>query len=372
LSARGAGALNAADADVAVIGAGPAGAAAAIALAAHCRVVLLERNAAGEDRIGETLPAAARRHLDALGLWPDFAAAGHAPCGARRTVWGGPGRVDQAGAGSDGFGWQIDRAAFENQLRTRLVDAGGSLLAPVGITCMNRDASGWTIEVVGRGYSEPLKLRARLVIDAGGRASRSLRPFGQTRLAEDRLVCAWIHAPLVSEPDQLRHVESDRDGWWSTAPLPGGRRLISFLTDSDLPVTGQMLEGGLVERVRLSASLSEATADADLNRVTPVRFCAAHGTRLDTAAGDGWLAVGDAALCLDPLASHGLLTALDTAAAGAAAARRLLDRDVEAGAAYDADVARLWRACRQERDAFYALEQRWPESPFWRRRLPGA
>jgi flavin-dependent dehydrogenase len=246
-----------------------------------------------------------------------------------------------------------------------------SLLAPTGITSMSRDERGWMIEVAGRGYEKPLQLRARFVIDAGGRASRSLRPFGQTRLAEDRLVCAWVHAPLLSEPADLVHVQSDREGWWLTAPLPDGRRVIAFHTDSDLPVTGQLLEGGLVERARLSASLCEAIADSDLNRVTPVRFCAAHGARLDSPAGEGWLAAGDAAICFDPLASHGLLTALHTASEAARTAVRMLDGDWEAAEDYGSGVGRLWRAYRQERDARYAVEQRWPDSPFWKRRLHG-
>jgi flavin-dependent dehydrogenase len=343
---------------------------AALTLAGHGRVVILERNAASDDRIGETLPAAARPYLEALGLWSGFAEGPHAPYRARRYVWGGPDPVDREGAGPDGLGWRLDRRAFEVQLRAALDAAGVSLLAPTGITSMNRDERGWMIEVVGRGYEKPLQLRARFVIDAGGRASRSLRPFGQTRLAEDRLVCAWVHAPLLGEPADLVHVESDREGWWSTASLPDGRRVIAFHTDSDLPVTGQLHEGGLVERTRLSASLCGAIADADLTRVTPVRFCAAHGARLDKAAGEGWLAAGDAALCFDPLVSHGLLNALRTGSEAAHAALRQRDGDSEAAAGYDIGIGRMWRACRKERDAQYAIERRWPDSPFWKRRLP--
>ena len=42
----------------------------------------------------------------------------------------------------------------------------------------------------------------------------------------------------------------------------------------------------------------------------------------------------------------------------------------DAAADYEAEIARLWRGYRQDRDGFYALEQRWPDSPFWRRRAP--
>ena len=95
------------------------------------------------------------------------------------------------------------------------------------------------------------------------------------------------------------------------------------------------------------------------------------GTPRPLPAGDGWLAIGDAAICFDPLASNGLLSAFETAAAAADAAVRLLDGDDEAAAAYDAHVAGLWRSYRQAREAAYAIERRWAQNPFWSRRLAG-
>src|SRR4051812_33464296 len=97
---RGVEALSDLDADFAVIGAGPAGAAAALALSAFGRVVILERSVVGEDRIGETLPEAARPLLESLGLWAEFIQGPHSRCRARRCVWGGPEPVEQEGDGS--------------------------------------------------------------------------------------------------------------------------------------------------------------------------------------------------------------------------------------------------------------------------------
>jgi 2-polyprenyl-6-methoxyphenol hydroxylase-like FAD-dependent oxidoreductase len=334
-------------------------------------VVILDRSPSGEDTIGETFPQAGRSSLERLGLWDDFEQEQRAWCRARRCAWGGPEPVDQEGGG-DGLGWRLDRVAFEDQLRSAIVNSGVELIGSVGVTSISRDPVGWTLELVGRGYARPQKLRAKLVIDAGGRTSRNLRPYGQTRLAEDRLVCAWVHAPLTNEPPDHVYFESDPEGWWYSAALPDGRRLIAFYTDSDLPVTSQLLQNGLVERAKLSPGLSSAIGDCDLGEVTPVRFCAAHRARLDRASGEGWLAVGDAAICLDPLASHGLAIGLETGIKAASAARRLLAGVDGAAEDYEIEILGLWRASREQRAARYGLERRWPDSPFWQRRLSGA
>ena len=66
-----------ADYDVAVVGAGPAGAALASVLAPRYRVVLLDRLAEPLARIGESLIPAARRLLRDMGLLTAFEAQGY-------------------------------------------------------------------------------------------------------------------------------------------------------------------------------------------------------------------------------------------------------------------------------------------------------
>lgn len=87
----------------------------------------------------------------------------------------------------------------------------------------------------------------------------------------------------------------------------------------------------------------------------------AGSARLDRAGGDGWLAIGDAAMSFDPISSHGLLTALST---GLAAGETSL-------ADYQSFADTTWRAYTRMRQACYASEGRWGEAPFWRKRRAG-
>ena len=110
------------DADVVVVGGGPAGGAAAIACAARgLRVVLLQRDAAELDRPGETLHPGVEPLLAQLGVADRLAeVTGARPAGIW-IEWGGPRRFEPYGEDADGpwRGFQVSRAAFDTLLLER-------------------------------------------------------------------------------------------------------------------------------------------------------------------------------------------------------------------------------------------------------------
>ena len=98
-------------------------------------------------------------------------------------------------------------------------------------------------------------------------------------------------------------------------------------------------------------------------------FCAAHGAMLDRPVGSSWLAVGDAALSFDPLSSQGLFNAIYTGLAGAESADRHLSGDGSALGEYASRIASIRDAYQTHLSAWYGMERRWADQPFWRRRL---
>jgi 2-polyprenyl-6-methoxyphenol hydroxylase-like FAD-dependent oxidoreductase len=184
----------------------------------------------------------------------------------------------------------------------------------------------------------------------------------QTQIAD---VIAWTAAPV--EPAWVS-VESDPDGWWYAASAPNGWQVVAQFRD---PGTMRDASGRRID-------LHDAIAATHLMRnavVLPARGALiqsatvnAGSATLGFAAGEGWLAVGDAAAAFDPISSQGLSNAITSAQAGAQAARRRIDGETSAFDEYAARLAATYALYLRGLGAHYRSELRWRERPFWRRR----
>jgi hypothetical protein len=103
-------------------------------------------------------------------------------------------------------------------------------------------------------------------------------------------------------------------------------------------------------------------------RVEEVRVRKASTARLDRAASEGWIAVGDAASAFDPLSAVGVCKAIESGLFAAEAVRAHFAGDGAALAAYGARVDTEFRGYLRDRARYYRIEERWPGSLFWRRR----
>jgi flavin-dependent dehydrogenase len=359
-------------ADVVVVGAGPAGAATALMLAPFLRTMLVDRidpNAAIESgsRIGETLPAAAWRLLRDMGLWDDFLQQPHARCYSRRSIWGGPEPVSADGVSDpDGPGWHLDRARFDGWLRAWACRRGAALIAPAKATALRRDGDEWCLHLLRDG--RPLTVTAPYVVDAGGRNAPLARMLGRKRVQTDRLVCRWLEG--ISHGDNgSTVVEAEAEGWWYTAALPEGRRMLAFHSDADLAAAKDMLTGpALLQRARSLAGIRSLLEATGFEARGEGGRCAAHSSSIGEVAGAGWIAVGDAALACDPLSSQGLFNALYSAFLAAGAVRLAFSGDMSGLSDYQLAIDRVTRAYRTHLTAWYGLETRWQDRPFWERR----
>jgi flavin-dependent dehydrogenase len=356
-------------ADVLIVGAGPAGAVAALNLAPTHRVVLVDRREHSAPRIGEALPGAARRLLTDMGLFDSFLTQDCPPWYGNRSVWGQgvPAETDFL-RDPDDHGWHLDRARFDTWLRQTAVEKGAMLLTPARILDIESGYDGWQMRVATP--QGPQRLWARFAIDAGGRGAPLARHLSAQRRVTDRLVCGWVHgrARPIGLGAGLTVVEAVEAGWWYTAPVPDNRRVLAFLTDADLPEARiAHASGHLIEHTAGAREIHSILAEG---KFIPLAggFTAAHSTVLEPCAGPRWLAAGDAGMSFDPLSSQGLFHALFSGLAAAEAVHSYLAGDDKTMHRYRQLMRSIEHAYRLRLDLCYASETRWPSAPFWRRR----
>ena len=347
-----------------MLGGGPAGLATALALRRHhgLAVLVLERGDYTAPRIGETLSPGADAMLRHLGAAPHFAADGHLPAYGTVAAWGSAQPMERDYLPTPfGAGWHLDRQRFDASLAAAAREAGATVRTQVADAALERDEGGWMVRIGTDTVS------ARWVVDATGRHGRFARRLGGRRHLLDNLVAVTA----VLEPDEQTQattlVESCEAGWWYSSPLPRGRLLVALMSDSDV-----------VQRM----SLAQPAAWRALLALQPLTSARTRGaapeglqtwpamsTMMEPFLGERWIAVGDAAASHDPLSSSGIPRALEAgihAAAGIAAA---LQRG--SFAPLEAHLRRVRQAFIlywQARHRYYAIEQRWPDAPFWQRR----
>jgi flavin-dependent dehydrogenase len=275
-----------------VAGAGPAGLTVARLLALKGRRVVV---AAGEPNQGasrlELLAPAAQSTMAALGLEPllhDRAIA--RPClGIRRPQ----SRIEHEDflRHPAGQGHVVDRTRFDGCLRAAALAAGVEFL-PLRVT--GTAAEGDALRVRSRRGADGLLPIDGILIDATGRNAAIGRRMGTRTAFRDRLVAELIRdsktppAQGVADdaPCWLEYRDAD-SSWRYHIRGPGGRAQTWSISRKGVRSDGR------IQGVDASACIRSQ------------------------AAGDGWIAVGDAAMCFEPIASQGLFNALSSSLAAA-------------------------------------------------------
>jgi flavin-dependent dehydrogenase len=369
--------------DVLIVGAGPAGAATALALrqAGVRRVGLVHEPPAGPWRIGESATPDVPGLLTRLGV---AMPSGHRPYVGNASIWGGPLQFDDFATRGQPMGCLLDRTLFDQQLRDAAEAAGAELIQPARLEAVQREVAGWCVSLrpVARAMAQagdaqadaPMLRHARVLVDASGRRAALARMLGARRHRLDKQVALAVRCQLPAAPWLVGRalVEACACGWWYAAELPGGELLLSLMTDQDL-----------ARKLREPQAWLAALTDSQLYRALPdvtglheaagagVLNFAAHSGCLNRAAGPGWVALGDALLSLDPLTSSGISGAL----------RDALDACTDvllpwlegsppepAGRAWGERANRSWLRFLAQRQRMYAQVQHWAQAPYWQRR----
>jgi flavin-dependent dehydrogenase len=358
--------------DAAVIGGGPAGSAAAIALArSGRRVALIEKTQVHVVPNGEALPPAAALLIGKLGLSDRFKSDGHLPSYANASAWGNPIlTVTDFIRDPNGIGWHLDRARFDEMLRDAAVESGTVLMEHATVkTIDRRRLRNWRLglDICG----EWRTTTARWLIDCTGRNALVPRREGVRRIHNDRLVAVVAlfaeQRRRRAEGESMTLVESAENGWWYTSPLPGGRRVVAYLSDADLLATSRVRETSLFFALLANTRFVRRR----LNRASLI--CGPHMTsarsgRLEQISGDHWIAAGDACASFDPISAQGIFNALYSGLRAGETVHSDLKGMADAAASYRRSITSIYDRYILNLAETYRIESRWSWMPFWNRR----
>jgi flavin-dependent dehydrogenase len=333
--------------DVAIIGAGPSGAAAAAWLARRgLAVEVIERDLFPRFSIGESLLPQCMVHLEACGLL-EAAQAGdyQVKNGAAFTWRGQDAAIDFRDKFTSGPGstWQVERADFDQRLIEGAMQAGAKVRFGSTVDAFIPDADRPRLMITDPG-GERSTLVARFVLDASGYGRVLARLTGLARPSTLESRCALfthvedrIDCPRHDRDKILIGVHPDCAGvWYWLIPFRNGRASVGVVgdratIDAAAESDTERLWHFIHAEPRLATLLDRATAVRDTGRL--------EGYSADVAQlhGPGFALLGNAGEFLDPVFSSGVTIALDSALRAAPLVERQLG-----GEAIDWDTQFEW------------------------------
>ncbi len=150
--------------------------------------------------------------------------------------------------------------------------------------------------------------------------------------------------------------------------MPDGRAIVCFMTDADL------IQRHKINQLDFFKQLHQQSEQTRLNVPPPqaqsqLTHYPAHSSYINKVAGKAWVAVGDAAIGMDPLTSSGINSALADGIAVAQAMLSSMQGDDNALREHAQKIDQTLQRYLLERVAFYGREKRWLEQAFWARRV---
>ncbi|MGH2777415.1 MAG: NAD(P)/FAD-dependent oxidoreductase [Actinomycetota bacterium] len=317
------------DADVIIIGGGPAGSTLATLMAMDgYRALLIEKDIHPRDHVGESLIPSTNIIFERIGFLDKMNDAGFIP--KPGTAWNAPrsaiwnfvevplfefpleGNVQP-------YTYHVERDEMDTMLIRHAHDAGAKVLQGVTVTDVifeddravgvrARVADGWERE-----------LRAKVIIDASGR--RCLLANRMKIKTKDRnfnQFCIYSWFRNVKRPPErlagwgLFYFLGLNQAWSWQFPLRDGKESIGIVLDKeDFQKSGNDYEEFFDSLIHRSKQFEYVMQDAE--RIRPYWIEGDYSYKIDRYAGPGWMSIGDSVRFVDPIFSSGVDVALFSA-----------------------------------------------------------
>ncbi|MBA4142456.1 MAG: NAD(P)/FAD-dependent oxidoreductase [Nitrosospira sp.] len=302
--------------DIAIVGGGPAGAMCALMLArGGARVSLVHWGGYAPDGI-ELVSSRARRLIEQY--CPDFFQTVSSGVEVRETTaqWGTPKPVTSSAMFNPwSSGVAVERPLFDHALRELARTENVSITADTKVSRIDRANDQWRLWMRG-GDTASASLEADFVILATGRAAAQFLNRIPVVESSQIALMALLRPCPGDKPRHTLYVEGMDNGWWYALPARGGSYFAGFCVDrSELKKRNASLKEFFIHELRRTQLLAPLLSSDSGNLRISGRMTGIHP--FSRPAGNGWIAVGDAAYMQDPLSGMGIEFAFETARLGA-------------------------------------------------------
>jgi ABC-type nitrate/sulfonate/bicarbonate transport system ATPase subunit/flavin-dependent dehydrogenase len=311
------------DADVIIVGGGPAGAALGFYLGrAGIDHLIIDRVHHPRAHIGESLSYSTTAFLKEMDFLPVMEREGFVvKRGVSWTSWFDQEQVDMKFGDLEGPGYtyQVDRARFDDLLLKHARERGSRVFSGAQVERVNFNRRGFAEGVTVQIGNSRYPLKARFIVDASGQQTILGRQLKILRIAPGLpqfAVHSWF-SNVKNERDETRgytyiHLLPVPRGWVWQIPINDEATSVGIIIDREHNVrSGEDVEEFFNYTLSLNPTLSERMENAV--RLREFRMDGNYSYGMDRFAGNGWLMVGNAAFSIDPIFFSGMSDAFHSA-----------------------------------------------------------
>jgi flavin-dependent dehydrogenase len=310
------------DYDCIVIGAGPAGASAAIILAQEGhRVCILERETFPRYRLGESLLPFCYFSLERLGMLDAMKKSGFVKkhsvqFASQNGKISAPFYFDEHMKHDASQTWQVERAEFDQMLIDKAKSHGVAVIEQIEVKDLIHDDAGKVDGVTARtSDGETMTFRAPMTVDASGRNAIAASKK-KWRVMDKKLkkMAVWTYFKGAKRDEGIDEGATtvcyvDHKNWFWYIPMQNDIISVGLVGGRDTLDKGDGTWGDVFEReAKTNKWLKDHLEGAE--RVKEFETTADFSYRSKHSAADGLVLTGDAFAFLDPVFSSGVFLAL--------------------------------------------------------------
>jgi flavin-dependent dehydrogenase len=355
--------------DVVVAGGGPAGAAAAtlVAQRGH-RVLLAERAAEPQFKVGESLMPATYPIFERLGILDRMRETAF-PAKHSVQFFGPDGRAgapfyfSEFDPEESSQTWQVRRSEFDAMLVDNAAEQGADVRYGLALKEVLFDGERAVGVRLQQAPGESLAVACKVTVDATGQSAFLARHLGlletEPCLRNASLFTHYTGAMRdtgIDEGATLIFHTDNRQAWFWFIPQPDNRVSVGVVGPIDYLVRGRRGDPEAVFAEELARCPALAPRLRPARRVMPIKVIRDFSYRSREVAGDGWVLAGDAMGFIDPIYSTGVFLALKSGEMAADAIHDALvadDPSAERLGVFEAELRRGMEALRKLVYAYY-------------------